>query len=172
MAEPPSLPKSLEWYLEGVKWLVIIAAALIAFGVACLEKTGWWPAYLAFGLFAPLLGASCYFGVLYLFHTYHLAGLREKKTKDTDQAVKDAQCSSNDAYRGVVWTFPYGVLAFAIFGGIYVWDLWVKHQAESPSFYALAPGTVDQAVLRKGDAAWILTRRPDGSLYWRRLALK
>lgn len=171
VARGPAPTKAFEWYLDGVKWLLAISAAAIAFGVACLEKGADAAVYWAFALYVPALMVNSAAGVWYLFWSYEYADARENGLSRRNVDVRLAKSRSNLSFNVVVWSFFLGMVLFGLFGGIYVWSSWNKQQGDSPELQALAPGVTDQAVLRRGDRAWILTRRPDGSLYWRPLHL-
>ncbi|WP_297693781.1 hypothetical protein [Phenylobacterium sp.] len=170
------LPKSLEWWLDGLKWLVAIGAGAIAFGMASLEKTGFWGAYLAFALYGPLLAFGSAVGVFYLFNRYYHSGLRELgKAADETEEVHQANLArylkrSKAFYRLTVWSLSLGMLLFAVFAGAYVWDLWRKQTDERVlAVQALPPGGPDLAIAQTHGRGYLLHRRPDGSLVWRPL---
>ena len=166
---PPT--KAFEWYLDGVKWLVAISAAAIAFGIACLEKGANAVVYWAFALYvAPLMVTSAA-GVWYLFWSYEYADARESGVPRHHPDVVLAKSRSDLAFAIVVWSFTFGMLFFGGFGGFYVWSAWEKQQTDRPEIHALASGRGEPAILQRGEKAWILTHRGDGSLYWRPLNL-
>jgi hypothetical protein len=165
-AAAPAPPKSFEWYLEGVKWLLVIAAGAVAFGVASLEKTPWWPAYVAFGLFAAPLAVASFFGVHYLFNSYMYAGLREANTSPDDLEVVTYKGRADQCFRLTTWGFAIGMVLFAAFGGLYVYDTWVR-QDHHLEIVALATDGPELAVVRRGERTWLLVRHPDGSTGWR-----
>jgi hypothetical protein len=174
---PAAPPESYGWYLEAVKWLVVIAGGSIAFGLACLEKTSDPWAYATFAISATLLVASMIVGVRYLFAGYYLAGLAEGGPSSTLAAEVQAHQKKLEAAKDrkksyFFWlkvAFPGGMAGFAIFVTFYVHDLWEK--PEPPAIVVLAPNGTDRAILRRGEKAWILTARRDGGFYWRPLRL-
>lgn len=167
----PIQTKAFEWYLDGVKWLVAISAGAIAFGVACLEKGAAAPVYWAFAAYVVPLMVTSAAGVWYLFWAYDYADSRESGLQRRHRDVVLAKARYGAAFAIVVWSFTFGMLLFGAFGGAYVWSAWDKQQGDPPEIHALSTGGKDLAILRRGDKAWILMGRGDGSLYWRPLKL-
>ena len=162
----PTPPKSFEWYLEGVRWLLVIAAGAVAFGVASLEKTPWWPAYVAFGLFTAPLAIASFFGVHYLFNSYKYADLREANTPADNTEVQKYKGRANRAFLVTEWGFAIGMVLFAVFGVVYVYDTWAR-QDDKLEIQAVAAGGPELAVATRGERSWMLVRHPDGSTGWR-----
>jgi hypothetical protein len=167
MAKPPTPPKSLEWYLDGVKWLIIISAGAIAFGLATLEKTAAAPVYGLFAGYAALLSITSTCGMLYLFNFYYYVSLRETGKPNDDAEVTTYKTRADRAYTAVAWSFGLGMAAFAAFAGAYVWDLYEHKQADTPEHHALGGNGPDLAIYQKGDKLWVLQRQPNGALVWR-----
>ena len=141
----------------------------IAFGVSSLEKTPWWPAYFAFGLYAPVLMFNGWAGVLYLFNSYYYASLREGGKPATDHLVKGYKANVDLLFGMTTWSFAIGMLLFGVFGGLYVENTWSRQSQEKVEIQALAAGGPDLAIARKGPKAWVLTRYSHGVMAWRPL---
>jgi hypothetical protein len=174
-APPPDrkAPESLGWYIETIKWLIGIGAAVLVFGFDKLKVAELHSGLrLVYFVSSILLALSIACGVLACLQFLGYASRRESglKAGETPKTLADFRDRGTILYQWSAGTLAIGILAFAA-----VWCVWMfagNQSEERPATIALVPVPGESTSLlvsttgASGSTA-ILVHDPEGYYAWR-----
>jgi len=169
--EPWTPPKAYEWYVDGAKWLIGVAAAVIAFGLTWLKDT---PDRLALDLFLPgaaLLFLAAVAAMYYIWHSYFYAALLETGRSESESDVAKLGELRDFLFNAMLWCFALGMAVFAFSAATQGYAIATLPARDSlqiaPAGVGARPAIL--AYAQREGRLWALESRPDGSLWWRPL---
>jgi hypothetical protein len=163
VGRPPT--RSFELYVEGARWLIVIAAGVLAFGFDALKDHVGRLSFYVYCLTAGLLAVAVAFGLAYLWYSYAYASQREGKPRG-DPDVRRAKARSDRAFNLLLWTFGAGMVSFAVFSGMLMLEL----RLASPTLTLTPVSSADapSVIAQRDGRLWLLERTAQG-LRWTEL---
>lgn len=163
---PPafSLPKALEWYLDGAKWLIAIATGMLAFSLQTIKGAPQGMAFWVFLVAAGFLVLMIGLGIWYLWTSYYYAALREGGAGRDDAKVIRFKARSDQLFQATFWSFIAGMVLFVAFHATYL----VYPPAKDPPPLQLHVGGAT-IVAQRGERLWTMTPMPHGAVAWRKV---
>ena len=116
-------PKSLEWYLDGTKWLVTISTASIVFAfgmmndlslLSTFDKTLFLSSALFLGL-SSISGVSTFFYITSYVNTIEYIMKKNMTLEETKDKHEPLHKKLSRFYLSMLWCFGIGIGLFSIF---------------------------------------------------------
>jgi hypothetical protein len=165
------VPKSIEWYLDGTKWLVSISSGILVFGFgffgnadSILQET------VLFGISAAIFGFSCLSGIATFFwltsyinakENYYreLAVLSPDEVIERDKKIEKLEKSMNNWYYSLLISFVVGLIVFSTFGITKLFNGISGDKATNSSFTITPISVTEQKAFlleEKSGGLWII----------------